>query len=529
MATDAGARPGKPSNADIRLVITASALGTVFEWYDFFIYGTLAAAGIIGRAFFPAGSETARTLLAWAGFAIGFGFRPLGAVVFGYLGDRLGRKYTFLVTVTLMGVATAGVGLVPSAAEIGWAAPAVVLLLRIAQGLALGGEYGGAAIYVAEHSPPGRAGFYTSFIQAGVVGGFILSLAVVLIAKALLPAGAWDAWGWRVPFWFSLALLALSLWMRLKLSESPVFTAMRAAGTRAANPIAASFRYPGNVRRMLVALFGIAAGLTVIWYTAQFTVLSFLAGPMRVDETMAQLLTGVGAIAGLGWFVLFGRLSDRVGRKRPIVIGYLATLALLFPIFWALGAAANPGLARAARAAPVVVSGPVCAYSPFAATQADACGRILDILSRQGVAYAKMHAARTGVTIAGRPVADTSAAGLDQALAAAGWPTGKVRPDAAHLALMLLAIVALGALSGATFGPVAALLAEYFPAPIRYTSMSLPYHLGTGYFGGFLPLVSQYIVARSGDPYAGLWYTIVVVALALAVTGWGLDEREIML
>ena len=250
-----------PSQADIRLVISASALGTVFEWYDFFIYGTLAASGIIGRAFFPAGNETVQTLLAWAGFAVGFGFRPLGAALFGYLGDRLGRKYTFLVTITLMGVATAGVGLTPSAATIGFAAPIIVLLLRVAQGLALGGEYGGAAIYVAEHSPRGRSGFYTSFIQAGVVGGFILSLAVILFFKAVMPAQTWEAWGWRMPFLFSIVLLAISLWMRLKLSESPVFKKMRAAGERAVNPLKESFTYPGNIRRMLVALFGIAAGL----------------------------------------------------------------------------------------------------------------------------------------------------------------------------------------------------------------------------------------------------------------------------
>ena len=475
-----------PSAADIRLVITASALGTVFEWYDFFIYGTLAASGIIGRTFFPAGNEVVQTLLAWAGFAVGFGFRPLGAVLFGYLGDRLGRKYTFLVTITLMGVATAGVGLVPSASAIGYAAPAVVLLLRIAQGLALGGEYGGAAIYVAEHSPPGKAGFYTSFIQAGVVGGFILSLGVVLATKAALPAGAWDAGWWRFPFLFSLALLAVSLWMRLKLSESPVFAAMRAAGERARNPLVASFTYPGNVRRMVVALFGIAAGLTVIWYTALFSTLSFLQGPMRMNETAAQLIVGAGAVMGLFWFILFGRWSDRIGRKTPIVIGYALTLALLFPIFWAMGAAANPGLARAAQRAPVTVSGPRCAYSPFAATQADACGKLLDYLSKKGVAYTKQVTPATVLAIGGVPVDDHSPAGIDAALARAGYVLDKQVPSAANIALILLAILAMGALSGITYGPVAALLSEMFPPAIRYSSMSIPYHLGTGYFGGFL-------------------------------------------
>ena len=515
---------GDPSPAEIRLVIGASALGTVFEWYDFFIYGTLAASGIIGRTFFPAGNEVVQTLLAWAGFAVGFGFRPLGAVLFGYLGDRLGRKYTFLVTITLMGIATAGVGLIPSAATIGFAAPALVLLLRVAQGLALGGEYGGAAVYVAEHSPPGKSGFYTSFIQAGVVGGFILSLAVVLATRGTLDAATWSDWGWRIPFLFSILLLAVSLWMRLKLSESPVFLAMRAQGERARNPLVESFTYPGNLKRMAVALFGIAAGLTVIWYTAMFTVLSFLQTTMRVEETTAQLITGAGALMGLFWFVLFGRLSDRIGRKPPIVIGYALTLVLLFPIFWAIGLAANPALSRAAARAPVVVAGPACGYSPFAATQADACGRLLDYFSKKGVAYTKTRAQVTFASIGGVVVADQSPAGLDAALTAAGYDLAKVRPSAARVVLILLAILVLGALSGITYGPVAALLAEMFPPAIRYSSLSIPYHIGTGYFGGFLPFISQYVVAKTGDPFAGLWYTMAVVAMALVVTVIGLKE-----
>ena len=517
-------RAHEPSPADIRLVIGASALGTVFEWYDFFIYGTLAASGIIGRTFFPAGNEVVQTLLAWAGFAVGFGFRPLGAVLFGYLGDRLGRKYTFLVTITLMGIATAGVGLIPSAATIGFAAPALVLLLRVAQGLALGGEYGGAAVYVAEHSPPGKSGFYTSFIQAGVVGGFILSLAVVLTTRGSLSAATWSDWGWRLPFLFSILLLAVSLWMRLKLSESPVFLAMRVAGERARNPLVESFTYPGNLKRMVVALFGIAAGLTVIWYTAMFTVLSFLQTTMRVEETTAQLVTGAGALMGLFWFVLFGRLSDRVGRKPPIVIGYLLTLVLLFPIFWAIGAAANPALSQAAARAPVVVAGPACGYSPFAATQADACGRLLDYFSKKGIAYTKVRGRVTFVSIGGAPVADQRPAGLDAALAASGYDLAKVRPSAGRIVLILLAILVLGALSGITYGPVAALLAEMFPPAIRYSSLSIPYHIGTGYFGGFLPFISQYVVAKTGDPFAGLWYTMAVVAMALVVTVLGLKE-----
>ncbi len=518
-----GAVP-QPSRRDIQLIITASSLGTIFEWYDFFIYGTLAASGIIGRTFFPAQSELLQTLYAWAGFAVGFGFRPLGAILFGFLGDRLGRKYTFLVTIAMMGLATAAVGMVPSAASIGLAAPFIVIGLRILQGLALGGEYGGAAIYVAEHSPPGKSGYYTSFIQASVAGGFILSLAVVLITKGVLGVAAWTAWGWRVPFIFSLLLLAVSLFMRLKLSESPVFKQMKAAGETAHNPFVESFTYPGNLKRLFVALFGIAAGLTVIWYTAMFTVLSFLEGPMRVNETAAQLIVGVGALGGLGFFVFFGRLSDRYGRKNPIIIGYALTLLLLFPIFWVMGSAANPALADAARHAPVVVSGPNCAYNPFAARQADACGQLLDTLSRKGVPYRKAQTPVTLVIIGGTPVEDLSDAGLDAALTNAGYNLDRVVPAPGNIALILVAILALSALSGITYGPVAALLAEMFPPRIRYSSMSIPYHVGTGYFGGFLPFISQFIVARSGNPYAGLWYTFAVVALALVVTVVWLED-----
>lgn len=525
--SDAGGT-AEPTAKDIRLVISASSLGTAFEWYDFFIYGTLAASGIIGRTFFPAGNELLQTLLAWAGFAVGFGFRPVGAVLFGYLGDRLGRKYTFLVTITLMGVATAGVGLIPSYAAIGMAAPVLVILLRILQGLALGGEYGGAAIYVAEHSPPGKRGFYTSFIQASVAGGFILSLAVVLVTKGAMSAEVWGDWGWRVPFLFSILLLAVSLWMRLKLSESPVFQAMKAAGETARNPFLESFTYPGNRRRLFLALFGIAAGLTVIWYTSLFSVLSFLQGPMRVAETPAQLIVGAGAALGLVAFLLAGKLSDRIGRKAPIVVGYALTLVLLFPLFWLLGHAANPDLARAADRAPVIVAGPECRYDPFAAKQGEACGQLLDYLSKKGVAYTKAQAPSVAVSIGGMPQADVSPAALDRALADAGYRLDRVTPPSRDILLIVLAIVGLSILSGLTYGPVAALLSELFPPRIRYSSMSIPYHIGTGYFGGFLPFISQYIVARTGDPYAGLWYTFVVVAVALVVTLAFLRETDLV-
>ncbi|OYX63653.1 MAG: MFS transporter [Novosphingobium sp. 32-60-15] len=520
----------EPSASDIRLVIAASSAGTVFEWYDFFIYGTLAS--IIGKTFFPSDNATLQVLLVWAGFAVGFGFRPLGAILFGYLGDKLGRKYTFLVTVTLMGVATAGVGMIPSADSIGLFAPAIVIFLRVLQGLALGGEYGGAAIYVAEHAPGGRRGYYTSYIQASVVGGFVLSLIVVLSSKALMTEEFWLAWGWRVPFLLSIALLAVSLWMRLKLSESPVFQAMKEQGELAGNPFVESFTYPGNKRRIFIALFGVAAGLTVIWYTAMFTGLSFLKSAMRMEDTYAEIVVGVGAALGMGFFILFGALSDRIGRKKPIVFGYAATLLLMFPAFWLMGAAANPELAAAAARNPVVVSGADCNYSPFASEQDSNCGKLLGDMAASGITYTLEDAPTFAVTVGGAALnmstfpwdgkAAARTAALQAELTKFGYDFAKVKPSFGRTVAVLAALLGLMALSGATYGPVAALLSEMFPPRIRYSSMSIPYHLGTGYFGGFLPLISSYIVARTGDPYAGLWYTWVIVLIGLIVALWGL-------
>lgn len=521
----------QPSMADMRLVIAASSAGTIFEWYDFFIYGTL--AGIIGKTFFPAGNETLQLLLVWAGFAVGFGFRPLGAILFGFLGDRLGRKYTFLVTVTLMGLATAGVGMIPSAASIGYAAPLLVLGLRILQGLALGGEYGGAAIYVSEHAPPTRRGYFTGYIQASVVGGFVLSLIVVLSCKALMSPAVWANWGWRLPFLLSMALLAISLWMRMQLSESPVFRAMQEEGELAGNPFVESFSYPGNKRRLFIALFGVAAGLTVIWYTAMFSALSFLKSAARMDDTVADIIVGIGAAGGMMFFVIFGKLSDRIGRKAPIVIGYVLTLALLFPLFGMIGNAANPALVAAAARAPVIVAGPDCQYQPFATEQPTPCGKLLSDLAATGVSYRLVSAPILVVTVGGRPLAlDTypwankvqRGKALQKALGAFGYDLAKVTPTLGNAVKIIFALLVLMALSGMTYGPVAALLSEMFPPRIRYSSMSIPYHIGTGYFGGFLPLIAAFIVAKTGNPYAGLWYTWGVVAMALLVAVWGLKS-----
>jgi MFS family permease len=522
----------EPSAREIRLIIAASSAGTVFEWYDFFIYGTLAA--LIGKAFFPADNETLQLLLVWAGFAVGFGFRPLGAILFGFLGDRLGRKYTFLVTVTLMGVATAGVGLVPGAASIGLAAPAIVIGLRILQGLALGGEYGGAAVYVAEHAPLEKRGFYTSFIQASVVGGFVLSIIVVIACRAFIPEQAFNDWGWRVPFLLSLILLAISLWMRLKLSESPVFQAMKASGEMAKNPFVESFTYPGNKKRIFVALFGITGVLTTIWYTAFFSGLSFLKGPMRMEPAVAEwIMLAAGAIS-MGFYLLVGRWSDKVGRKKPIIIGAAATLVLLFPLFWGLGALANPGLSAAARSAPVAVSGSDCRYDPFATKQATKCGLLLADLTALGVPYTLTNDAygeprmfvgsggATPLTQAGAADAKVRQGEIKAALTPHGYDFANVRPPLASILGIIALVSGLGLLSALTYGSVAALLAEMFPPQIRYSSMSIPYHIGAGYLGGFLPLIASYIVATTGNVYAGLWYTWGVVAFGLLVAWWGI-------
>lgn len=534
MSESAALAQREPTDREIRLVIAASSAGTVFEWYDFFIYGTL--AGLIGAAFFPSGNETLQLLLVWAGFAVGFGFRPLGAILFGFLGDRLGRKYTFLVTVTLMGVATAGVGMIPSAASIGIAAPIIVIGFRILQGLALGGEYGGAAIYVAEHAPLEKRGFYTSFIQASVVGGFVLSIAVVLTCRLLIPEDEFAAWGWRVPFLLSIVLLAISLWMRLKLNESPVFQAMKAEGRTAPNPFAESFRYPGNKKRIFVALFGITGVLTTIWYTAFFSSLSFLRGPMRMDEQLVEIVLFAAGLIAMSFYLLVGRWSDRIGRKKPIIVGAMLTLVLLFPMFWGMGKLANPGLAEAAEVNPVVVSGAQCSTDPFAELfdreQTD-CGKLLETLTANGVAYSVERSDHLALTVAEEPIAldpswfeDGAArrAGVLAALETRGFDFSRQSPPLLNVLGIVALLLGLGVLSALTYGSVAALLAEMFPPQIRYSSMSIPYHIGAGYLGGFLPLISGIIVARTGDVYAGLWYTWAVVAFGVVVAWWGIPD-----
>lgn len=506
-----------------RLVIAASSLGTVFEWYDFFVYGILAA--LLGKLFFPSDNPTAATLASLAIFGAGFGVRPFGAVLFGYFGDKVGRKYTFLVTITIMGLATAAIGFLPTFATAGLWAPTLLLILRCLQGLALGGEYGGAAIYVAEHAPKGKRGQYTSWIQASVAGGFLLAVLTVLTTRSALSPEAFEAWGWRIPFAISILLLAIWLYMRLKLSESPVFTAMKASGTTSKNPFVDSWQYPGNIKRIFVAMFGVAAGLTVIYYTSQFGTLYFLTGTARVPETDALLYMAAGATLAAPFYVVFGWLSDKLGRKKILLTGYALAMIAVFPLFHMMADAANPALEKATMTSPVTLSLPECAFNVMKRTQETDCAKALNFLTKRGIGYSKVASAAVSIK-----VGDTVVQGFDEkayiaALEKAGYPD-KSDPAQRQPWKIILAVALMVGLSAMTYGQVAAILVEMFPAKIRYTSMSIPYHIGTGYFGGFLPYISQYIVAKTGNAYSGLWYTVGVTALAFIVALIWLPETS---
>ncbi len=505
-----------------RLVIVASSLGTIFEWYDFFVYGILGA--LIGKLYFPSDNPTAATLASLAVFGAGFGVRPLGAVIFGYLGDKIGRKYTFLVTISLMGMATAAIGFLPTFATWGVWAAGGLLLLRCLQGLALGGEYGGAAIYVAEHAPPGKRGQYTSWIQASVAGGFLLAVLVVLTTRTSMSPESFEAWGWRVPFIISLLLLAISLYIRLKLSESPVFKAMKEAGTTSKNPFVESFQYPGNVKRIFIALFGVAAGLTVVYYTSQFYTLYFLTGTARVPETDALLYMAVGATIAAPLYVAAGWLSDHYGRKRILLIGYALSMLLTFPLFHMMADAANPALSKATATSPVTLSSPAdCDFNVFSTKHTTECAKAMNFLSKRGISYSKSPSDSVSLKVGDAQVQGYDDKAYVAALEAAGYPD-KSDPAQRKPWLIILAVAALVGLSAMTYGQVAAILVEMFPARIRYTSMSIPYHIGTGYFGGFLPFISQLIVVTTGGAFMGLWYTVGVVAMAFIVSAIWLPE-----
>ena len=520
-------------------VILASSLGTVFEWYDFYLYGLLAT--IISAQFFSGVNETTGFIFALAAFAAGFAVRPFGALVFGRLGDMVGRKYTFLVTMGLMGFATFTVGVLPNYASIGVAAPIMLVVLRLVQGLALGGEYGGAATYVAEHAPNDKRGLYTSFIQTTATLGLFAALLVVIGTRTMIGEEAFKEWGWRVPFLISAVLLGVSLWIRLQLQESPVFQKMKDEGSNSKAPISEAFGNWKNGRWALIALLGAVAGQAVVWYTGQFYALFFLEKVLMVDGATTNILIAVALAIGTPFFIFFGWLSDKVGRKPIILSGCALAAVTFFPAFHALTEAANPALARAQASAPVsvIVNDADCSvqFDPIGKNKFDAksCDIAKSFLAKNGVSYTKVEAdagaiaqitigAQTFVapdpaTLAGdeRKAAITAYQDeLKAALAAAGYPS-KADPAAIDTPVVIAILTYLVLLVTMVYGPIAALLVELFPTRIRYTAMSLPYHIGNGWFGGFLPTTAFAMVAATGNIYFGLWYPVAICAATVVI------------
>jgi MFS family permease len=535
------------SKSEIRKVVFASSLGTVFEWYDFYLYGSLAA--IISKQFFSAVNPTAAFIFALMAFAAGFAVRPFGALVFGRLGDLVGRKHTFLITIMLMGLSTFIVGLLPSYASIGIAAPIILVGLRLLQGLALGGEYGGAATYVAEHAPHGKRGLHTSWIQTTATLGLFLSLLVILATRTVIGEESFAAWGWRVPFLISLLLLITSVYIRMKLNESPAFQKMKAEGKTSKAPLTESFGKWKNLKIVLLALFGLTAGQAVVWYTGQFYALFFLTQTLKVDATTANLLIAGSLLIGTPCFVLFGWMSDKIGRKRIIMAGCLLAVFTYFPVFKAITHFANPALEAAQASAPVtVVADPATCSFQFnpvgTAKFLSSCDIAKSFLAKGSVNY-ENEAADGGtlarVQIGDRVIESFDGAGLPaeemkaktdafnsamtEAIAAAGYPA-KADPAQINIVMITILLVYLVVLVTMVYGPIAAMLVELFPTRIRYTSMSLPYHIGNGWFGGFLPTISFALVAAQGDIYYGLWYPIVIAAMTFVIGIFFMHETK---
>ncbi len=543
--TDAAAAPHRMTKEE-RKVILASSLGTVFEWYDFYLYGALAAT--ISKQFFSGVNETTGFILALMAFAAGFAVRPFGAVLFGRLGDLVGRKYTFLITITIMGLATFVVGLLPSYADIGVAAPIILVSLRLLQGLALGGEYGGAATYVAEHAPHTRRGEYTAWIQTTATLGLFLSLIVILLTRVYYGA-AFDDKGWRVPFIASIVLLGVSLWIRMKLNESPAFLKMREEGTTSKSPVLESFGQWKNLRVVILALAGLTAGQAVVWYTGQFYALFFLTQTLKVDAQTANLLIAAALVIATPFFVIFGRLSDRIGRKPVIMAGCLIAALTYFPLFQGLTHYANPALEAAQEKSPVVVvADPAnCSvqFDPVGKAKfLSSCDIAKSALVKAGISYKneeapagtvatvkvgeRIIASFDGTVLAGDAFKARSKEfgdGLSAALRDAGYPP-KADPTRIDHAMVLLILVILVVYVTMVYGPIAAMLVEFFPTRIRYTSMSLPYHIGNGWFGGFLPFLSFAMVAWKGDAYYGLWYPITVALITFVIGSLFIKETR---
>ncbi|TSD90307.1 MHS family MFS transporter [Mycobacterium sp. KBS0706] len=523
------------SRAEERKVIFASSLGTVFEWYDFYLYGALTAA--IAKNFFSGVNPTAGFIFALLAFAAGFFVRPFGALVFGRLGDLVGRKYTFLVTIVIMGVSTSAVGFLPNYASIGIAAPAILILLRLLQGLALGGEYGGAATYVAEHAPQGRRGFYTAWIQTTATLGLFLSLIVILACRWSMDAAAFDAWGWRIPFLVSIILLIVSIWIRLQLNESPLFQQMKAEGKGSKAPLTEAFAHRGNLKIVALALFGLTMGQAVVWYAGQFYSLFFLTQTLKVDPQTANLLVAAALLVATPFFLVFGALSDKIGRKPIIMAGCLLAVLTYFPLFQALTHYANPALEAAQASSPVtVIADPAeCSvqFNPVGTAKfTTSCDIAKGALVKAGVPYSNQAgpagakaeidvgstriAAYDGAAADAATVGPVFTKGLADALKTAGYPE-KADPAQINHFMVWLILFVLVLYVTMVYGPIAAMLVELFPTRIRYTSMSLPYHIGNGWFGGFLPAIAVAIVAGTGNIYSGLWYPIIIAGVCLVI------------
>ena len=525
----------RPMSSEEKKVIFASSLGTIFEWYDFYLYGSLAA--IISKQFFSGVNETAAFIFALMAFAAGFAVRPFGAIVFGRLGDLVGRKHTFLITILIMGVSTFGVGLLPSYASIGIAAPVILIGLRLLQGLALGGEYGGAATYVAEHAPDGKRGFYTSWIQTTATIGLFLSLLIILGVRTAIGEEAFADWGWRIPFLLSVIMLAISVWIRMQLSESPTFKRMKEEGKSSKAPLRDSFTNWKNGRLVLIALFGLVAGQAVTWYTAQFYALFFLTQTLKVDAITANILVAIAILLATPLFVFFGWLSDKIGRKPIIMTGLLGAALCDFPVYNGLTAAANPALLAAQTISPIVVVADPneCSFqfNPVGTAKfKSSCDIAKSHLAKAGLNYQNQTApagtiatvmigdktvqSYDGAAVDAKDKAAAFTKGMNETLTASKYPL-KADPNQINKPMIVGLLFILMLFATMAYGPLAAILVEMFPTKIRYTSMSLPYHIGNGWFGGFLPTVAFAMVAAKGDIYQGLWYPIIIALMTFVV------------